>query len=130
VSDVPPRARTAAILFFLYAALVLLNAVAWQLGAAESEPIEFFRVAVRILGVVLIAAGLLRGARWAWMLGVVLAGFWLLMGLATVITFVADSGSADTSLPYALFLIVAVAVLATGWGLLLTRDVRQAYRSG
>lgn len=125
----PPQARTAAILFLAYGGLVLLNALLWQIGDVESRPIERFRAVVRVLGIVLIAVGLLRGARWAWMLGVVFAGFWLLMGvLAAGALF---GGSADRTMsPLAgLFLLTAVAILATGWVLLLTREVRDAYRS-
>lgn len=129
MSDVPPRARTAAILLLVYAALVLLNALAWQLGGADSRPIEFFRAAVRIVGVVLIAIGLLRGARWAWMLGVVFAGFWLLMGVLAAAALFAGSAGAGVSRYSVAFVIAGVAVLATGWVLLLTREVRDAYRS-
>jgi hypothetical protein len=126
---VPPRARTAAALLLIYAALVLLNALVWQLGAAESRPIEFFRAGVRILGVVLIAVGLLRGARWAWLLGVVFAGFWLLMGVLSAAALFAGSAGRGVSLFTAALLVAAVAVLAAGWILLLTREVRDAYRS-
>lgn len=125
---VPPRARTAAGLLLAYAALVLLNALVWQLGATESRPIEFFRAAVRVLAVVMIAVGLLRGARWAWMLGVVFAGFWLLMGVLSAAALFAGSGR-GVSLYTATLLVAAVAVLAAGWILLLTREVRDAYRS-
>ena len=126
---VPPRARTAAALLLAYAALVLLNALVWQLGAAESRPIEFFRAAVRVLGVVLIVVGLLRGARWAWLLGVVFAGFWLLMGVLSAASLFAGSAGRGVSLYTATLLVAAVAVLAAGWILLLTCEVRDAYRS-
>jgi hypothetical protein len=130
MSVAPRRARTAAVLFLVFGGLVLLNALVWQFGAPESRQIDVFRAAVRVLGVVLIAVGLFRGVRWGWLLGVVFGGFWLLMGVLTAIALViAEPDSNGVSTNYLVFLVVAVAVLGTGWALLLTREVRHAYRN-
>jgi hypothetical protein len=123
---VPRGARTAAILFFVSAVLAVLNAVVWQVGGVESRAIALFRLAVRVAGLILIAAGLLRGAHWAWLAGVVFGGLWVLMGaLGVAATF---SGDAEVPLYGALFMAASVAIMAAGWILLLTRDVREVYR--
>ncbi|MGH7446890.1 MAG: hypothetical protein ACREK1_11730 [Longimicrobiales bacterium] len=129
--DVPAKARTASVLLLIYAGLVLASAVHWQMQGPDAVPRDLFRAAVRVAGIVLIALGLFRGARWAWWAGVVFAGFWLLMGAVGVMALViaASRGTATgISMPSALFMLAALAVLGTGWTLLLTQQVRQAYR--
>lgn len=131
MSDVPPKARTASVLFLIYAGLVLANAVHWQMQGPDAAPRDLFRAAVRVAGIVLVAIGLFRGARWAWWVGVVFAGFWLLMGVVGVVALAiaALRGTAmGISMPSALFMLAGLAVLGTGWALLLTQQVRQAYR--
>lgn len=127
MSAVPARARTAATLFLVYAALMLLNSVVWHVGGGEAGSAGMFRAIVRGGAIVLIAIGLLKGAHWAWLFGVVFAGLWLVLGIIGAVALVASG--VGLSLFGAVFLVTAHAVLGTGWGLLLTPEVRQAYRS-
>lgn len=129
MSGVPARARTAATLFLIYAVLVLANAVYAHMLPTGSTTTELFRAAVRIIGIVLIAVGLLRGAHWAWLLGVVFGGFWLLMGAVGAAALVAGGDGFGVSAFGLIIVLVAIALLAAAWALLLTREVRQAYRS-
>lgn len=129
MTDVPVRARAAAVLLLIYGALVLANAVYAHMAPAAVTPAGLFRAAVRIIGIVLIAIGLLRGAHWAWLAAVVFGGFWLLMGIVAVAAVATAGDGVGVSISGLFFVVVGTAMLAVAWALLLTREVRQAYRS-
>lgn len=126
MSEVPRPARVAAILFLVYGALVLVAAVYGQAGSAAGA-MGLFRLSVRVIGIVLIAVGLFRGAHWAWLLGVVFGGFWLLMGGIGAAALATSDEGMDVTAGF-IAVLAAMAILATAWALLLTARVRQAYR--
>lgn len=119
----PGGARVAAILFLAYGSIVIAAALFWRTGDG------WIFVAIRGLALVVIAAGLFAGARWAWLLGVVFPGIWALRGLFELggALLAYRDGEAVVSGLAAGLLAISVAVLATGTGLLLTREVRRAY---
>jgi hypothetical protein len=80
-TDSPPATlRWAAALFLLYGGAVLLNALAMQAGEGWGEPWALPRAALRLLVSGVLAWGLLRRARWAWLLGLLWALFVLVLG--------------------------------------------------
>ena len=81
--------KLAVILLATYGVLILVNAgfYAWW----SNDFGEFHRVAIRIVGVILIIFGLIRKATWAWWLAVVGAGGLLVLGgLASMMVLVND----------------------------------------
>lgn len=127
MSEIPRRGRTAAVLFLLYGALVLVAAVYAQTGSANGTT-ALFRASVRVTGILLIAVGLFRGAHWGWLLGVVFGGLWLLMGVISAAALII-SGEGAGALAGLVAVLASMAILATAWALLLTAGVRQAYRN-
>lgn len=127
MNEIPPRARTAAVLFLVYGVFVLAAAVYGPTGADATGGTALFRASVRVIGIVLVAVGLFRGAHWAWLLGVVFGGFWLVMGVIGAAA-LATSGEASGASAGLLAVLAALAILAAAWALLLTPVVRQAYR--
>jgi len=82
---VPASVRLAAGLLVLNGVLMLLNAVVMQGGLDWADARDLPRSLLRLLAAAIIGWGLLRAERWAWWVGVVLAGFWLITGLLTVV---------------------------------------------
>ncbi len=120
--SLPRNAKAAAMLFVFYGVLMLGEALAfpaWEGGLG--------RVVVRALMIWTIAGGLWAGARWAWMAGVILPAFWLTLGGLTLASLLqaGPEGTRPAMLPF--YVAAALLVLAVGWVLLLTRDVRRAY---
>lgn len=120
---VPTKARVSAILFLVYGALVL--AYAWLLGRGV-DPVDAMaagRATFRAIVIVVIAVGLLRGARWAWLAGLILPAFWA--GIALLGLLATDVGGAGGGWT----VLIALGILAAGWALLLSPEVRAAYGS-
>ncbi|HJU69006.1 MAG TPA: hypothetical protein VJ650_12280 [Gemmatimonadaceae bacterium] len=133
LSASPPaakRVRLASALLVIYGLIVIVNAVLLQSAAGWIEWPQFFRAVVRLGGMLLIAWGLLRGERWAWWMAVGLGLFWLVTGALVVAgSWIAFGGVSIPAPVYSqVLLAVAVLLLATGIGLLLTRPVRVAFR--
>ncbi len=121
-NGLPAWARAAGWLFLVYglavtAAALLRAPEGWAAGA------------IRGLALVVIAVGLLRGARWAWILGVVFPGVWLLRGLVELggVALALARGEAGPPASSVVLLAAAVLLLGVGWGALLTRPVRAVY---
>lgn len=127
MSEVPARARTAAVLLLIYGALVVVAGVAGHAHPAGTTTTNLFRTAVRVIGIVIISGGLFRGAHWAWLLGVVFGGFWLLMSFIGAAALITSGEGAGVSLYALIHILAVVTALAGAWILLLTRAVRQAY---
>lgn len=85
----PPSVTVAALLFALYGIAAMVNAAVMQ-SWTDVEAGNIPRAGLRLAAAGLVTWGLLRGARWAWWLGVTLACLWLVAGLAPVI--VIDEG--------------------------------------
>ncbi|MFL5517922.1 MAG: hypothetical protein ACJ8DJ_17320, partial [Gemmatimonadales bacterium] len=65
---IPRSLKAAALCFLLFAIAVLLNG-ATQSAAGWMVPRQIMHAGFRVVGAGAIAWGLLRGARWAWVLG-------------------------------------------------------------
>jgi hypothetical protein len=127
---VPKPIRVAAVLFALYGLYVAANATAWQALGSWAEAADYPRALLRVFAALLIAWGLWRGLRWAWWLGIGLAGFWVVLGLGA---FGASLliGNGDRPLPTALLISVvpgAVLLVAAVVSLLLSQS-RAAFRA-
>jgi hypothetical protein len=124
------RVRAAAALLVAYGIIVLVNAVVLQSMANWVEWPQFFRGLIRVVGVSLLAWGLLRGERWAWWGTVGLGGFWLIAGSLLLVG--AWFPVSDPTVPIPAFsrtiLTVAVFVVAIAIALILTPPVRAAFR--
>jgi hypothetical protein len=81
---IPRSLKAAALCFLLFAVAVLLNS-ATQSAAGWMVPRRILHSGFRVVGAGAVAWGLLRGARWAWVLGLLLGSFWLVTGLLTVL---------------------------------------------
>jgi hypothetical protein len=131
---IPLSLKLAALCFALFAVAVLFNG-ATQFGAGWLVfhhgwwmTRQIAREAFRVIGAGAVAWGLLRAARWAWVLGLIFASFWLVADLLTVIVFerrdlewLAPSG-------FQVFLFASLACLGAAIALLLSRSARVAVR--
>ena len=124
----PTSVKLAAALFLLYGAAVLLNALLLQRASGWAGAMDFPRAVFRLLGTGLVAWGLLRRERWAWWLGVLLAGFWLAMGVLAV--GVLERGDFYWLPPsgFQLFLAVSLLSLFLAIALLLSPSARRVFR--
>jgi hypothetical protein len=127
-ATLPTTVKAAAALFVLYGLAVVLNATAMQGGAGWAAPRDFPRAIVRLVGTGLIAWGLLRRARWAWWLGLVLGLFWLSAGALAVL--VLDRGDVYWLPPsgFQTFLVVSLVCLGLAVTLLISPSARAAFR--
>ena len=126
----PKPVRVAAVLFALYGLYVAVNATAWEAIGVRGDAADYPRALLRACGALLVAWGLWRGLRWAWWLGVVLAGVWLVIGVGA---FVAALLLGDGALPLPTALLLSLApgamlLVAAVVGLLLPRS-RAAFRA-
>jgi hypothetical protein len=126
-SPVPLSLKVAALCFVLFAVAVLLNN-ATQSAAGWMVTRQIARAGVRVVGAGAVAWGLLRGARWAWVLGLVLGSLWLVTGLLTVI--VLERHDLEWLRPsgFQVFLFASLASLGLAVALLLSASARQALR--
>ena len=95
-----------------------------------AEPADYPRALLRVFGALVIAWGLLRGLRWAWWLGIGLAGFWLVVGVGAFGGSLLI-GDGDQPLPTVLLMSVvpgAVLLVAAVVSLLLPES-RAAFRA-
>jgi hypothetical protein len=130
---VPGTVRAAAAILAAYGVVVLINALIEQraIGWSDIEPRGLPRAVVRFVGMVLIAWGLLRGARWAWWLGVLFPGFLVLVGGVSIVAYLAifDPAARELISPNTrMLVVVAFVALGTAVALLLTRSARAAFR--
>ena len=124
----PRTVQLAAALFLLYGVAVVINALGVQGPAGWAAARDFPRAILRLVGTGLIAWGLLRRARWAWWLGLVLAVFWLVAGALTVLVF--ERGDIYWLPPsgFQLFLAGSLVCLGGTVALLLSPSSRKAFR--
>ena len=89
---------------------------------------QLVRSGFRVIGAAAVAWGLLRGARWAWVLGFVLGAFWLVTGLLTVL--VLERRDLEWLRPsgFQVFLFASLALLGLAVALLLSPSARRALR--
>jgi hypothetical protein len=89
---------------------------------------QIVRSGVRVVGAGAVAWGLLRGARWAWVLGLLLGSFWLVTGLLTVL--VLERRVLEWLRPsgFQVFLFASLASLGLAVALLLSASARHAFR--
>jgi hypothetical protein len=124
--ELPPRSmQLAAALFIAYGVAVIVNATAVQGSAGWTGGRDLAWAVVRLIAATAVAAGLLRGARWAWWAGV---GFGML-GLAAgaLPLFVLEHGDMYWLPPsgFQLVLVASLVCLGGAVGTLLRRSVRR-----
>jgi hypothetical protein len=119
--------KLAALCFVLFAVAVLLNE-ATQSAAGWLAGREIVFAGFRVVAAGAVAWGLFRGARWAWVLGLVLGSLWLVAGLLTVI--VRERNDLEWLQPsgFQVFLFASLASLGLAIALLLSPSARQALR--
>jgi hypothetical protein len=124
---IPLSLRAAALCFVLFAVAVLLNS-ATQSAAGWMVTRQIVRSGFRVIAAGAVAWGLLRGARWAWVLGLLLGSFWLVTGLLTVL--VLERRDLEWLRPsgFQVFLFASLASLGLAVALLLSASARQALR--
>ncbi len=124
----PKTVKLAAALFVLYGVAVVINAVAVQGPAGWAGAWDFPRALLRLIGTGLIGWGLLRRARWAWWLGLILAVFWLVAGAMVVLVF--ERGDVYWLPPsgFQIFLTVSLGCLGGGVALLLSPSAREVFQ--
>jgi peptidoglycan/LPS O-acetylase OafA/YrhL len=124
----PRSVKVAAAVLLLYGVAVVLNAVMMQSAGGWVAGRDFPRAVLRLLGTLLIAWGLLRRARWAWWLGVILAAFWLAAG--AVAALVIERGDVYWLPPsgFQLFLVPSLLALGIVLALLISPSARKAFR--
>lgn len=81
----PASVKLAAGLFMGYGVMTFINTTAVLAGAGLAAPRGWLRATFHLLGSALIAWGLLHRARWARVLGLLLAGVWLFVGMVTTL---------------------------------------------
>jgi hypothetical protein len=81
----PASVKVAASLFLLYGIGVLVGTAAAMGGLGWATPRLWLRAVFRLLASSLVAWGLLRRARWAWPVGLILSLAWLLLGAVTTL---------------------------------------------
>ena len=112
----PPSVTGAALLVALYGVAGVVNAAVmqnWTGVEAGSIP----RAGLRMAAAGLVAWGLLRGAPWAWWVGLALALLWLVAGLAPVM--VMDRGDMHWLQPSGDQIILAVGLVSLSLAILL-----------
>ena len=126
--DLPGSVKLAAALLVVYGVAVVLNASAVQGETRWVGGGDFPRALLRLFGTVLIGWGLLRRARWAWWLGLVLAAMWLVAGALAVL--VLERGDVHWLPPggWQIFLVVSLLCLGLVVALLLSPSARAAFR--
>jgi hypothetical protein len=124
---IPLSLKAAALCFLLFAVALLLNS-ATQSAAGWMVPRRIVHSGFRVVGAGAVAWGLLRGARWAWVLGLLLGSFWLVTGLLTVL--VLDHRELEWLRPssFQVFLFASLASLCLAVALLLSPSARKALR--
>jgi len=126
-SGSPLSLKLAGLCFVLFAIAVLLNS-ATQSAAGWMVTRQIARAGVRVVGAGAVAWGLFRGARWAWVLGLVLGSFWLVTGLLTVIVLERHDLEWLRPSSFQVFLFASLASLGLAVALLLSPSARQAFR--
>lgn len=130
-SSVEGPVRVAAALLVLYGLLVLLNATVLQVAAGWQDVPDYARAVVRLLGMGLLAWGLMHRRRWAWWLSVGLASFWALMGgLAVGFLSLSDGWEALPHPTFSVgFMIVSLGLLLGAIRLLLSASTRAVFNA-
>ena len=122
---VPRSMRLAAALFVAYGIAVIVNATAVQGSAGWAGGRDLEWAIVRLVAATAVAAGLLRGARWAWWAGVVLGVLGLVAGAVPL--FVLEHGDVYWLRPsgFQLVLVASLVCLGGALGMLLSRLARR-----
>ena len=126
----PVAVKVTAALFVIYGIAAVVNAIETRTDAGWIGSSSFPRALLRLVGTGIIAWGLVRGARWAWWVGLVASLIWLGMGSVTVL--VMHRGDVHWLQPSRdqLFLAVSLVSVGLALGLLVSSTVREAFRAG
>jgi hypothetical protein len=124
----PPSVTAAAVLFVVYGIAMVVIAGVTQDWTGWIEAGSLPRAILRLAAAVVITWGLLRGATWAWWVGLALAILWLVSGLAPVL--VMERGDIQWLPPsgYQIFLAIGLVGLAVALVLLVTPSARRYLR--
>jgi hypothetical protein len=125
IVDIPRSVRVAAGLILVYGVLVVANAliVGQMLGFTVIESI-YPRPLIRLLGTGLMASGLVRGARWAWWLAVLLGGLWVVLGVLGIVALLLTDGA---TLPPSTRVVVPASAVVLGLAIVLLLRTRAAF---
>jgi hypothetical protein len=132
-TGLPATLRWAAIALAAYGLVVVVNATVLQAMNDWVGLAEYPRALIRPMGLALAVWGLLRRARWAWWLGLMLALFWLVTSIfALVMFFSVRTPQADALLPPGFYVVLSAtfALLGGATALLLAPSSRAAVRPG
>ncbi len=124
----PTSVKLAAALFVVYGLAVVLNAAVTQAAGEWGAARDFPRAILRLIGTGIIAWGLLRRARWAWWLGLVMAAFWLSAGALAVL--VLERGDVYWLSPsgFQTVLVVSLVCLGSAVALIISPSARAVFR--
>jgi len=124
----PASVKLAAGLFMGYGVMTFINTTAVLAGAGLAAPRGWLHATFHLAGSAMIAWGLLHRARWAQVLGLVLAGVWLLVGMVT--TLVVERWDVYWLPPsrFQLVLTASLICLGSAVSLLLTPSAMAAFR--
>lgn len=113
----------------LYGVAVIVNATVLQQMNGWYAATDYPRAVIRCVGMLLLAWGLLKGARWAWWVAVLLSSFWMLASVGALVAFgaVQRAGTANPFGPgFVVFAVVSGTALAAAVVLLLLPESRAA----
>jgi hypothetical protein len=130
-SGVPASLRWAAIALVAYGIVVVASATVLQAMNDWVAIAEYPRALLRGLGVAITAWGLLRRARWAWWLGIVLVSVWLATSVfALLMLFSVGMAEVADQLPPGFYPVMwtTLALLAAAAAMLLSPSSRAAVR--
>jgi hypothetical protein len=127
-SGLPTALKWSAALFVLYGVGMLINVVVVQGAAGWGSTRDSPWVILNLLAAGLIAWGLLRRARWAWWLGLVVGGLWLVAGAMAVLVF--EQGDIYWPAPsgFQTFLVGSLVCLGAALAFMISPSARAALR--
>lgn len=127
-AQLPGTVRAAIALLLVYGLYVLGVATVLQVQSEWTEARQYPRALIRFGGMLFIAWGLARRARWAWWLAVGLGAFWIILGLGALGVFAYYRGGEASPVDTMVFLsTIGFVLLLTALGLLLTRPSRAVF---
>lgn len=115
----PRVVKHAAALMLAYGILVILNATVLQVLSGWVDAGDYPRAIVRLLGMLLLASGLLQGRRWAWWITVILFSLWAFTGLIAMGLALVMGRGAEVTWPLNLIVTSAIGFGIMIWVLVL-----------
>lgn len=123
-ASLPGSLRWAAALFVAYGIAVIVNATAVLGSAGWADGWDLAWAIARLAVATAVAAGLLRGARWSWWLGVTLGVLGLVAGALPLLVLEHDDVYWLPPSGFQLVLVASLVCLGGALGMLLSRSGR------